>query len=129
MYSKKILERFYNPEYAGGLRGAEGSGKAEACGDVLKIYIQLNQRGKIQTAKFKAYGGVCLIVAGDIACELIENTTLEEALRVNSYAILEEMGDIGEEKEYVANMAEEAIKTAIEDYYKKKEKEEKKSAK
>ena len=128
MYNNRILNRFKNPEYAGGLRGANGTGKAGSeANELIKIYILVNEDGVIETVKFKTYGGVCAIVASDIACELIDGATLEEALRVNSYAILQEIGNIPEEREYVGNLAEEAIKSAIEDYYKKKEKEEKKN--
>lgn len=130
MYNKRILQRFASPEYAGGLRGANGTGKAEhEGGEQIKIYILVDEEGVIETVKFKAYGGVCAIAAGDFACELIDGATLEEALRVNSYAVLQEMGDLPEEREYVASMAEEAIKGAIEDYYKKREKELKKVGK
>lgn len=128
MYSKRILQRFSSPEYAGGLRGANGTGKAEnGNGELIKIYILVNEDGVIDSVRFKTYGGVCAIVASDCACELIDGVSLEEALGVNSYAILQEIGDIPEEREYVGALAEEAIKSAIEDYYKKREKELKKN--
>lgn len=127
MYNSRILNRFKSPEYAGGLRGANGTGKAGSeSSELIKIYILVNDEGVIETVRFKTYGGVCSIVASDVACELIDGATLEEALSVNSYAILQEMGEIPEEREYVATMAEDAIKSAIEDYYKKREKELKK---
>ncbi len=130
MYSNRILNRFKSPEYAGGLRGANGTGRAGSeASDLIKIYILVSDDGVIERVNFKAYGGVCAIVAGDCACELIDGTTLEEALRVNNYAILQEMGEIPEEREYVGTLAEEAIKSAIEDYYKKREKELKKKNK
>ena len=125
MFNERILNRFTNPKYAGGLRGANGTGKSgdSACGDLVKIYILVNDENVICEAKFKAFGGVCTIAACDIACSLIEGRTLEAALRTNFYQILEEMGEIPEDREYTATLAEEAIKSAIEDYYKKKEKE------
>lgn len=125
MFSNKIMQRFANPKYAGGLRGSDGIGKSgnEKCGDIIKIYIAVNDDEVITEAKFKAYGGVCTIVACDVACELIEGRSLEAALRMHYYQILEEMGDIPQDREYAATLAEEAIKNAIEDYYKKKEKE------
>ncbi len=130
MYSNRILNRFKSPEYAGGLRGANGTGRAgNETSDLIKIYILVNDEGVIERVNFKAYGGVCTIVAGDCACELIDGASLEEALRVNNYSILQEMGEIPEEREYVGNLAEEAIKSAIEDYYKKREKELKKQGK
>ena len=126
MYSKKILERFQNPTYAGGLRGGDGTGKAENGTEIVKIYISVDSNGYIETVRFKAYGGVCTIVACDVACQLIEDLSLEKALKVSSNDIVEESG-IPEDKKESAILAEEAIKAAVEDYYKKKEKELKKS--
>lgn len=128
MYNGLILERFQNPKFAGGLRGANGTGKVgnDECGDVVKIYILVDDAGIITNAKFKAYGGVCTIVACDIACELLIGKTLEDALRISNNDILEEMRGVPDSKEYTASLAEEAIKNAVEDYYKRKEREERK---
>ncbi len=129
MYSNEILERFKSPKFAGGLRGANGTGKAgdDKCGDLVKIYILVDDNGIITSAKFKVYGGVSTIVACDIACEMLIDMTLEEALSVTSDDILEHLeGGIPEVKYYSAVLAEEAINNAVEDYYKRKEREEKK---
>ena len=126
MYSNSILERFKNPEYAGGLRGANGVGKAgsDECGDIVKIYISVDDEGIITSAKLEAYGGVSTIVACDIACYLIINMTLEEALSLTADDIMAKLeNDIPANKSYSAVLAEEAVTNAVEDYYKKKEKE------
>ncbi len=128
MYSSRILERFKNPKFAGGLRGANGTGKAgnEDCGDLVKIYILVDEDGIITNAKFKAYGGVSTIVACDIVCEMLINMTLEEALSITVSDVMSKLeGDIPDNKSYSAVIAEEAVTGAVEDYYKKKEKEEK----
>lgn len=130
MYSNEILNRFKKPEYPGGLRGANGTGKAgnEDCGDIVKIYILVDEEGIITNAKFKAYGGVSTIVACDVACEMLIDMTLEEALSITSHDILEHLeGGIPENKSYSAVVVEEAINNAVEDYYKRKEREEKKA--
>ncbi len=129
MYSSYILERFQRPRFAGGLRGANGTGKAgsEEDGDVIKIYILVDETGLITSAKFKAYGGVCTIVACDIACDMLIGKTLEDALRINNIDILERMGEIPESKEYTSLLVEEAIKNSVEDFYKRKEREERKN--
>lgn len=127
MYSSRILERFKNPKFAGGLRGANGTGKAgnEDCGDLVKIYILVDEDGIITNAKFKAYGGVSTIVACDIVCEMLINMTLEEALSITVSDVMSKLeGDIPDNKSYSAVIAEEAVTGAVEDYYKKKEKEE-----
>lgn len=124
MFNERILNRFTNPKYAGGLRGANGTGRSEdpARGDIIKIYISVNDENVITDAKFKAYGGVCTIAVCDVACYLIEGRSLEAALRTNFYQIKEELGSLPEDRDYAALLAEEAIKNAVEDFYKKKEK-------
>lgn len=130
MYTREILERFKNPENAGVLRGSNGTGKSGEVenGDVIKIYILVDENGVIENAKFKAYGGVSTIVACDVACEMLIDGTTEDALRITSQDIIDAVDGIPENREYVASLVEEAIKNAVEDYFKKKEKEEKKNA-
>ena len=131
MFSQKIMQKFANPKYAGGLRGANGTGKSgnEECGELVKIYIFVNEDGVIKYAKFKAYGGVCTIAACECACDLIEGRSLEAAMRTSYYQILEELGEVPENRLYCLNIVEEAVKGAIEDYCKRKEKELKKQQK
>lgn len=132
MYSKEILERFKSPKFAGGLRGANGTGKSgdDKCGDIIKIYILVDEDGVIDSAKFKAYGGVSTIVACDVACDMLIGMSLEEALGLTSHDILEHIeNDIPQNRYYSAVIVEEAINNAVEDYYKRKEREEKKALK
>lgn len=129
MFSNEILERFKNPVNAGGMRGADGTGKAGEVegGEIVKIYLSINEKEIIENAKFKAYGGVLTIVGSDIACEMIEGGSIEHAMKVTSKDILEKLEGVPQNKTFVASLIEEAIKNAIEDFYKKKEKEEKKA--
>ena len=124
MYSKEILERFKNPENVGGLRGANGTGKAGdlECGEIVKIYL-LVEDGIVKTAKFKTYGGVIAIAGSDVACDLLIDGTLEDALAISASDINEKLEDVPEGKLFVAEIIEEAIKNAVEDYYKKQDKE------
>ena len=128
MYSKKILERFSNPSYAGGIRGGNGTGKVEKENEVAKIYLVVED-GVIETAKFKAYGGVCTIAVCDVVCQLIEDGSLSDALSISEEDIIEELGPIPENKQDSIAIALECVKLAVEDYYNKKEKELKKSSK
>ena len=84
MYSAKTLERFKNPSFAGGLRGANATGRAEdeISKDLIKIYMVIDEDGIIDNAKFKAFGGVATIVACDIACQMLVGKSLEEALSI-----------------------------------------------
>lgn len=125
MYSKEILERFKDPQNVGGLRGANGTGKAGdvECGEIVKIYILVDENGIISTARFKTYGGVIAIAGSDVACDLLTNSTLEDALSITAQDINEKLEDVPEGKLFIADIIEEAIKNAVEDYYKKQDKE------
>ena len=129
MYSIEILERFKNPENAGGMRGADGTGKAGEVenGNIVKIYLSINEKEIIENAKFKTYGGVLAIAGSDIACELIQGGSVEHAMKITSGDIVSRLGSSDSRKIEVATIIEDAIKNAVEDYYKKKEKEDKKS--
>lgn len=130
MYSAKTLERFKNPSFAGGLRGANATGRAEdeISKDLIKIYMLIDEDGIIDNAKFKAFGGVATIVACDIACQMLVGKSLEEALSITEEEIISEFNDIPLDRKYCATLVEEAIKNAVEDYYKRLEKLEKKMA-
>ena len=128
MFREEILKRFKNPANAGGMRGANGTGKSGdiELGEVIKIYLAINDNEIIEEARFKAYGGVLTIAGCDIVCDMLTNISLQDAINI-SKADINEKVDFPAEKEFVASLIEEAIKSAIEDYYKKKEKEEKKN--
>lgn len=121
MYNDKIMKRFSNLQFAGGLRGASATGKGgdSTCGDLVKIYIMVDEQERVVNAKFKAYGRVCTIVASDIACELMRKKSLDQVLEISAHDILDEMGQVPEGRIYSASIVEEAIKSAVEDYYKK----------
>ena len=127
MYSNEVLNRFKNPKFAGALRGANAIGKAgsDACGDIVKIYLLVDEDGVISLAKFKAFGGVSTIVACDEACEILAGLSLEEALSLTSDEIFDQFqGGVPQDKAYSTVVVEEAINNAVEDYYKRKEREE-----
>ena len=128
MFKEEILKRFKNPVNAGGMRGANGTGKAGdiELGEIVKIYLAINENEIIEEARFKAYGGVLTIAGSDIVCDMLTNISLQDAINITKTDINEKI-DFPAEKEFVASIIEESIKSAIEDYYKKKEKEDKKS--
>lgn len=127
MYNQTVIERFKNPRNAGGLRGANGVGKVgnAACGDIMKIYLRISDDGIVEDAKFKTFGCCAAIASTDVACDLIKGKTIEEALKVTNKQVFDILGDLPPHKIHCSVLAEEAIHAAVEDYYKKKEKEEK----
>lgn len=130
MYNKTVLERFKNPKNAGGLRGANGIGKVgnAACGDIMKMYLLINDEGIIEDARFKTFGCCAAIASTDVACDLVKGKTIDEALKVTNKQVFDVLGDLPAHKIHCSVLAEESIRAAVEDYYKKKEKESKKIA-
>ena len=124
MYTQKVIDIFKNPKNAGGLRGANGIGKVgnSACGDIMKVYLKINEDGIIEDAKFKTFGCAAAIASTSVACDMIKGMTIEEALEVKNSQVIETLGGLPAQKIHCSILAEEAIHAAIEDYYKKKEK-------
>ncbi len=128
MYSKKVLSIFQNPQNAGGMKGANGVGKASgtSCSDIMKIYL-LIEDGVVKDAQFKTFGSCAAIAATDIACELVKGKTIEEVMNLTGSEILEELGELPQNKVYTAMLAEQAVKAALDDYFKRQEKLQKKA--
>ncbi len=131
MYSKTVLERFQNPKNAGSMHGANAIGQVgnAACGDIMKMYLKINENEVIENAKFKTFGCCAAIASTDIACDLIKGKTIDEALKVTNKDVVSLLGELPAHKIHCSILAEESIRAAIENYYKKKEKELKKANK
>lgn len=131
MYSKTVIDRFQNPRNAGGMHGANAIGQVgnAACGDIMKMYLKINDNGIIENAKFKTFGCCAAIASTDMACDLIKGKTIEEALKVTNKDVLDLLGELPPHKIHCSLLAEESIRAAIEDYYKRREKEIKKPSK
>lgn len=125
MYSKVVIDRFQNPRNAGGMHGANAIGQVgnAGCGDIMKMYLKINDAGLIENAKFKTFGCCAAIASTDIACDLIKGKSIEDALKVTNKDVVEMLGELPPHKLHCSLMAEQSIRAAIEDFYKKKEKE------
>ena len=131
MYSKSVLDRFQNPKNAGGMHGSNAIGQVGGISgsDLMKLYLKINDKLVIESAKFKAFGCCVSIAAMDVACDLVVNKSIEDALKVTNKDILKVLGIVPEHKMQCLVLAEESIRAAIQDYYDKVEKETKKSLK
>lgn len=120
MYSKEVLNRFTNPKNAGLIKGASGVGTVgnATCGDIIKVYIKVED-DKICDAKFKTFGCAAAIASSDVAMDLIKNKTVDEALKVSNNDVMQELGELPEQKIHCSMMAQEAISAAVADYRKK----------
>jgi len=124
-YSKKVLEHFLHPKNMGKIKEASGVGDTQnlRCGDIMKIYIKVERKkGKeiIQDAKFKTMGCGHAISISDMICELIKGKTLNEALKIGYKNIAPVLEPIPPAKVHCVHLAEQAVKSAIEDYQKRK---------
>ena len=125
-YNKKVLDHYENPRNVGSLddkNSLVGTGMvgAPACGDVMKLQIQVNDDGVIEEARFKTYGCGSAIASSSLVTEMVKGKTLEEAAAVRNIDIVEELA-LPPVKIHCSVLAEDAIKAAISDYKSKQEK-------
>lgn len=119
-YSNKVIDHYENPRNVGSLDKNDshvGTGMvgAPACGDVMKLQIQVGNDGVIQDAKFKTYGCGSAIASSSLVTEWLKGKTLDEAGTIKNSAIAEEL-ELPPVKIHCSVLAEDAIKAAIEDY-------------
>jgi nitrogen fixation NifU-like protein len=121
MYSKKILNRFQNPKFAGEIKKADAVGEVGniKCGDIMRIYLKIKD-DKITDIKFKTYGCVAAIASTDYLCEIVKGMTLDKALKVTSKDVVKKMGKVPSIKLHCSVLAQNALKKAIKEYKKKK---------
>lgn len=121
MYSKKIVDRFRNPKFAGEMKDADAVGQAGnmKCGDVMKIYLKVNKEGVVTDAKFQTFGCIAAIAASDAMCELIKGKKIEDVKKITYDDIIEQMGgDIPKIKVHCSVLGTRALKDAIKNYEK-----------
>jgi len=131
-YGDKVLDHYENPRNVGTLdKEAENVGTgmvgAPACGDVMKLQIQVNESGVIEEAKFKTYGCGSAIASSSLLTEWVKGKTLDEASQIKNSDIAEELA-LPPVKIHCSVLAEDAIHAAITDYQSKQSTDEKKTA-
>lgn len=119
-YSDKVLDHYENPRNVGtldkdDLQVGTGMVGAPACGDVMRLQIQVNEEGVIQDAKFKTYGCGSAIASSSLLTEWVKGKTLEEAQQIKNSEIAEELA-LPPVKVHCSVLAEDAIKAAVQDY-------------
>ena len=124
-YSKELLNHYEYPQNVGSFSKDEkniGTGLvgAPACGDVMKLQIKVSDDGIIEDAKFKTFGCGSAIASSSLATEWIKGMKIDEAVKITNKEIAEELS-LPPVKIHCSVLAEEAIKSAIEDYKKQKE--------
>jgi len=125
-YSEKVIDHYENPRNVGVLdKNSENVGTgmvgAPACGDVMRLQIQVNDNGVIEEARFKTYGCGSAIASSSLVTEWLKGKTLDEAQAIKNIDIATELA-LPPVKVHCSVLAEDAIKAAIEDYRTKKSK-------
>ena len=125
-YSDKLMDHYDNPRNVGALDKADdsvGTGMvgAPACGDVMRLQIQVDEQGVIEEARFKTYGCGSAIASSSLVTEWLKGKTLDEAQAIKNIDIATELA-LPPVKVHCSVLAEDAIKAAIEDYRSKKSK-------
>jgi nitrogen fixation NifU-like protein len=114
------MDHFSNPRNVGKIDNADGVGEVgnPTCGDIMKIYLKIDG-GKITDVKFNTFGCGAAVATSSIATEMIKGKTLDEALKLTNKAVIEALDGLPPAKVHCSVLAEEAVKAAIADYYKK----------
>ncbi len=120
IYSEKVMDHFTNPRNVGEIADADGIGEVgnAKCGDIMKMYIKVDG-GVISDVKFKTFGCGAAIATSSMATELIKGKTIDEALKLTNRAVVEALEGLPPAKLHCSVLAEQAMKSAIADYYKK----------
>jgi len=120
MYSEKVLEHFYNPHNMGQIKNPDGVGQVgnPVCGDVLRLYIKV-KNGKISDIKFETLGCAAAIAVSSMITDLAKGKTLEAAKKITKKDVADALDGLPDIKMHCSNLAEEALKLAIEDYQSK----------
>jgi len=117
LYSEKVMQMFRDSKHYGKIENADGLGKVgnPKCGDVMWIYIKVDNE-IITDAKFETFGCVAAIATSSMAIEMVKGKRVDEALSLTNKAVAEALDGLPPEKMHCSLLAEEGIKSAIEDY-------------
>lgn len=121
LYSEKVMDHFRNPRNVGVIEDADGVGEVgnPVCGDIMKIYLKINEQQIIDDVKFETFGCGSAIASSSMATELIMGKPVSEALQLTNKAVTEALDGLPPHKLHCSVLAEEAIKSAVKDYYDK----------
>lgn len=121
LYSEKVMDHFTNPRNVGEIEDAQGVGVVgnAKCGDIMKIYLEIDENDIITDCKFKTFGCGAAIATSSMATELIKGKSVKEALALTNSAVVEALDGLPPVKVHCSVLAEEAVRSAIADYYKR----------
>ena len=118
MYNERVIKEFSNPQNVGEMKDANAVGTVgnATCGDIMKIFMKINDDGVIEDVSFQTFGCGAAIATSSVATSMIKGKTVDEALKITNQQVVDELGGLPAQKLHCSVLAEEAIKTAINDY-------------
>ena len=121
MYSEKVMDHFSNPRNVGEIENPSGVGTVgnAKCGDIMRMYLDVDENQVIQDVKFKTFGCGAAIATSSMATELVKGKTVQEALQVTNKAVMEALDGLPPVKVHCSLLAEQAIHAALWDYAQK----------
>ena len=120
LYSDKVMDHFRNPRNVGEIPDADGVGEVgnAKCGDIMKMYLKIED-DVIVDVKFKTFGCGAAVATSSIATEMIKGASLDDALKLTNKAVVEALDGLPAVKIHCSVLAEQAIKSALSDYYRR----------
>ena len=121
MYTEKVMDHFMHPRNVGEIDNASGGGTVgnAKCGDIMRIFLDIDENQVVRDAKFKTFGCGAAIATSSMATEMIIGKTIQEALEVTNKAVMEALGGLPPVKVHCSLLAEQAVHAALWDYAQK----------
>lgn len=120
MYTEQVMEHFEHPRNMGEIPDADAVGEVgnAKCGDIMRMYLKI-ENDTIVDVKFKTYGCASAIATSSIATEMVKGHKISEAIQLSNKAVVEALGGLPAHKIHCSVLAEQAMKAAIADYYRR----------
>jgi len=118
MYTEKVMDHFSNPRNVGEIADANGVGEVgnAKCGDIMRIYLKVDDNDVITDVKFKTFGCGAAIATSSMVTEMVKGKKISEALEISNQAVAEALGGLPPVKMHCSNLAADALHEAIKDY-------------
>lgn len=112
-YSEEVMEHFTNPRNVGEIENASGVGTVgnAKCGDIMRIYLDVDDNQIIRDCKFKTFGCGAAVATSSMATEMIKGKSIQEALKLTNKAVMEALGGLPPVKVHCSLLAEEAVQS------------------
>ncbi|NLY54109.1 MAG: Fe-S cluster assembly scaffold protein NifU [Firmicutes bacterium] len=118
LYSQKVIDHFANPRNVGTMENPDGVGEVGniTCGDIMRIYIKVDENERISDIKFQTFGCGAAVATSSITTEMVKGMTLDEAMKVTNKDVADALDGLPPVKMHCSNLAAEALQAAIKDY-------------